>query len=80
MSSVEVAVTPVSVSQSESEAESVKILDETVVESSSVVKPGVVLSVVDFVELDVAPAVAAESLVAVDVDASVANDVESESA
>ena len=39
-----------------------------------------VLSVVDFVELDVASAVAAESLVAVDVDASVANDVESESA
>ena len=40
----------------------------------------VVLSVVDFVELDVAPAVASEPVAAVDVDASVANDVESESA
>ena len=40
----------------------------------------VVLSVVDFVELDVPPAVASESVVAVDVDASVVNDVESESA
>ena len=39
-----------------------------------------VLSVVDFVELDVAPAVCSESVAAVDVDASVADDVESESA
>ena len=40
----------------------------------------VVLSVVDFVELDVAPAVASEIVVAVDVDGSVADDVKSESA
>jgi len=40
----------------------------------------VVLSVVDFVELDVPPAVSSESVVAVDVDASVVDDVESESA
>ena len=40
----------------------------------------VVLSMVDFVELDVPPAVASESVAAVDVDASVAVDVESESA
>jgi hypothetical protein len=38
----------------------------------------VVLSVVDFVELDVAVVVASESVAAVDVDASVADDVESE--
>ena len=35
--------------------------------------------VVDFVELDVAPTVASEPVVAADVDASVADDVESES-
>jgi hypothetical protein len=40
----------------------------------------VVLSVVDFVELDVAPAVASEPVAAVDVDASAADEVESESA
>ena len=40
----------------------------------------VVLSVVDFVELIVAPAVDSESVLAVDVDASVADDFESESA
>ena len=40
----------------------------------------VVLSVVDFVELDVPPAVGSESVVAVDVDASVVDDVESKSA
>jgi hypothetical protein len=40
----------------------------------------VVLSVVDFVKLDVTPAVASGSVVAVDVDASVADDVESEPA
>ena len=40
----------------------------------------VVLSVVDFVELAVPPAVSSESVVAVDVDASVADDVESKSA
>ena len=39
----------------------------------------VVLSVVDFVELDVEPAVASESVAAVDVDASVTDDVEPES-
>ena len=40
----------------------------------------VVLSVVDFVELIVAPAVASDSVAAVDVDASVVDDVESKSA
>jgi hypothetical protein len=40
----------------------------------------VVLSDVDFVELDVASAVASESVVAVNVDASVAHDVESDPA
>ena len=39
-----------------------------------------VLSVVDFVELDVAPTVASEPVAAVDVDASVVDDVESKSA
>ena len=39
-----------------------------------------VLSVVDFVELNVPPAVASEPVAAVDVDASVADDVESKSA
>jgi hypothetical protein len=39
-----------------------------------------VLSVVDFVELDVPPAVGSESVVAADVNASVVDDVESKSA
>jgi hypothetical protein len=39
-----------------------------------------VLSVVDFVELDVAPTVASEPVAAMDVDASVVDDVESKSA
>ena len=39
-----------------------------------------VLSVVDFVELDVPPAFGSESVVAVDVNALVADDVESKSA
>ena len=40
----------------------------------------VVLSVVNFVELDVAPPVGSESVAAVDVNASVPDDVKSESA
>jgi hypothetical protein len=59
--------------------ESVVAAVESVVDDVGAVSV-VVLSVVGFVELNVAPPVAAESVAAVDVDASVADDVESESA
>ena len=59
--------------------ESVVAAVESVVDDVGAVSV-VVLSVVDFVELDVAPAVCSESVAAVDVDALVTDDVESESA
>jgi len=57
--------------------ESVEVAVASIVDDVGAVSV-VVPSVVDFVELDVAPAVGSESVAAVDVDASVAVEVESE--
>ena len=81
MNSVPLDVAPVVVLDVASDVavESVVAAVASVVDNVDAVSV-VVLSVVDFVELDVAPAVGSEPVAAVDVDASVADDVESESA